>query len=169
MVRIPRTNKHSRRACLILILALALCLCACGKPDEIDISGYQDATVTLKGVSDKPVELSIADLKEMKIQTVETESTSDKIGVVRATGPWLDDVLEPYGVKQEDFAKIIITGEDEYDIKLYQKYLEKNKIMLAFGIDGKPLDEESAPCRIIIRKSDSAYWVRQVTQIEFVK
>ena len=41
--------------------------------------------------------------------------------------------------------------------------------MLAYGINGEPLDEESVPLRVIIRNSDSAYWVRLVTKIEFEK
>ncbi len=163
----PTQRKH-----MILLAALIcalLCLTACGKPDDIDISGYADQTVILTGVTGEPVELTIADLKKMKCKTIKTESTSDKIGVVRATGPWLDTVLEPYGVKQEDFSKIIIIGADEYDTKLNQEYLKENPIMLAFGVDGNPLEEDAVPCRVIIRNSDSAYWVRQVRKIEFVK
>jgi len=41
--------------------------------------------------------------------------------------------------------------------------------MLAFGIDGQPLDEDSAPVRIIIPESDSAYWTRMVNRIKFEK
>ena len=57
---------------------------------------------------------------------------------------------------------------DEYDTKLLQDYLKGHPIMLAYGIDGEPLEEDAIPCRIIIRYSDSAYWVRQVTRIELV-
>ena len=159
------------RALILALLSLAMvALTACGeKSDDIDISDYQDQTITLIGVTDEPIELSIADLKAMECRTVKTESTSDKIGEVRATGPWLDTVLEPYEVKQSDFSKIIITGADEYDTKLYQKFLKDNPVMLAFGIDGEPLEEDAVPCRIIIRGSDSAYWVRQVNRIELVR
>ena len=151
-----------------LICGLLLCFCACGKPDDIDISAYADQTIQIIGASDEPVEISVADLKEMECETIKTHSTSDKIGDVRATGPWLDTVLEPYGMKQADCSKIIITGADEYDTKLLQDYLKGHPIMLAYGIDGEPLEEDAVPCRIIIRYSDSAYWVRQVTRIELV-
>ncbi len=154
---------------LAVFVLTVMSLTACGKPDDIDISGYADQTVRLVGVADEPVELTIADLKAMECETIKTESTSDKIGVVRATGPWLDTVLEAYGTKQGDFSKIIITGADEYDTKLDQDYLKEHPVMLAFGIDGNPLAEDAVPCRIIIRKSDSAYWVRQVREIEFVR
>lgn len=173
MSRKKRTTGKSslirRAVCCMTAVCAALILAACGAPDDIDISGYADQTITLTGASDEPVELSIADLKGMECETIKTESTSDKIGEVRATGPWLDTVLEPYGLSQEDFSKIVITGADEYDTKLYQKYLKKNRIMLAYGINGEPLEEDSVPCRIIIRRSDSAYWVRQVKTIELVR
>ena len=159
----------TRLLCLALLCLLVAGLCACGKTDDIDISGYADRTITIVGAAKEPVELTIADLKEMACDTVKTHSTSDKIGEVRATGPWLDTVLEPYGIKQKDLTKLIIIGEDEYDTKLNQDYLKKNPVMLAFGIDGEPLEEDAVPCRIIIPRSDSAYWVRQVTRIELIR
>lgn len=156
-------------AALIGCILLAFGLTACGGPDDIDISGYQDSVIVIEGAAEKPVKLTIADLKKMDCDTVTTESTSDKIGKVRATGPWLDTVLEPYGIKQEDLKKILIRGKDEYDIKILNKYLKDHPIMLAYGVDKKPLDSECRPCRIIIEKSDSAYWVRQVSEITLVK
>ena len=158
-----------RAAAVVALCVAAAILFACGGPDDIDISGYADQTIELTGAADDPVELTIEDLKGMECETVKTHSTSDKIGEVRATGPWLDTVLAAYGLKQEDFSKIVITGEDDYDIKLYHDFLKKNKIMLAYGIDGEPLAEDAVPCRIIIRRSDSAYWVRRVTRIELVQ
>lgn len=156
-------------AALLLCFTLIAGLTACGEPDDIDISSYKDKVITIKGVSDKPVRLTIADLKKMECETVTTESTSDKIGEVRATGPWLDTVLEPYGIKQEDLKKIIIKAKDDYDIKILGDYLKEHPVMLAIGMDKEPLSAEDQPCRIIIEKSDSAYWVRQVREITLVK
>ena len=152
----------------VLIMALTV-MTGCGGVDDIDISAYEDATLTLSGIQDEDIVLTIADLKAMECETIKTESTSDKIGEVRATGLWLDTILEQYGCTQEDFHKIKFYGDDQYDVNLYTDYLAEHPIMLAYGIDGQPLDEESAPLRIIIRNSDSAYWVRLVTKIEFEK
>ena len=153
---------------IMLLLIVAVTLTGCGT-DDIDISSYEDAKVVLSGIEEEDIELTIADLKAMESKTIKTESTSDKIGEVRATGPWLDTVLESYGCKQEDFAKIKFYGADEYDVNLYTEYLAEHPIMLAYGINGEPLEEETAPLRVIIRNSDSAYWVRMVNKIEFVK
>ena len=151
----------------VIIMSLTV-MTGCGT-DDIDISGYDDMTLTLTGVEDEDIVLTVADLKEMECKTIKTESTSDKIGGVKATGPWLDTVLEQYGCTQADFKSIKFYGSDEYDAKLYTEYLAEHPIMLAYGINGEPLDEETKPVRVIIRDSDSAYWVRMVTKIEFEK
>ena len=161
--------KHRNLISVIIICIMALILSACGGTDDIDISSYQDQQIVFTGIADEPVTLTPADLKAMKCRTLKTESTSDKIGKVRATGPELDTVLEQYGCSKADFSKIIIAGSDEYDVKLLNDYITTHDIYLAIGIDGELLDAESIPCRIIIPESDSAYWVRMVTAIEFVK
>lgn len=163
-----KTKRMIRAAVLILCLIASALLAACGT-DDIDISAYENEQIELKGIGEETVSVSAAELKAMKCRTLKTESTSDKIGKVRATGPELDTVLEAYGAGKEDFSKIIIKGSDEYDVKLLNDYITSHDIYLAFGIDGEPLDEESMPCRIIIPDSDSAYWVRMVRSIEFVK
>ena len=151
----------------VLIMAMTM-LAGCGV-DEIDTSAYDDATLTLTGITKEDIVMTVADLKAMDCETITTESTSDKIGEVRATGPWLDTILEPYGFQQADFHRIKFYGDDMYDVNLYTDYLAEHPIMLAYGINGEPLDEESVPLRVIIRNSDSAYWVRLVTKIEFEK
>ncbi len=151
---------------LALILGLtSLCMSGCGT-DDIDISGCADETITLSGITDEDITLTIADLKAMDCVTKTCESTSDKIGKVRATGPTLDTVLQQFGMKQSDVQKVHIYAKDEYDAKLGPDVLETEEVILAFGIGGEPLGEEDAPVRIIIPDSDSAYWVRMVERIE---
>lgn len=165
-----KTMRKNMRTILAALCLGALCLCAggCGT-DDIDISGYQDQKIVLSGLQEEDAELSIAELKAMECVTKKTESTSDKIGKVRATGPTLETVLAPYGFSQTDFDHVKIYAKDDYDVKLNHRVLEENDIILAFGIDGEPLDSESAPVRVIIPESDSAYWIRMVEKVEFVK
>lgn len=153
---------------IIMCAGICFCMSGCGV-DDIDVSGYADDEIVLKGVTDEDVTITIADLKAMECKSVKTESTSDKIGKVRATGPELDTVLEPYGVSKADFSKVTFKGKDQYDVKLLNDYMTEHDLYLAFGIDGEPLDAESAPCRLIIPKSDSAYWIRMINCIEFEK
>lgn len=155
----------------LIITVIASCgilLNSCGV-DNIDISSYANKEIVLRGIQEEDIVITIADLKALECKTLKTHCTSDKVGEVRATGPELDTILTEYGVSKADFAKIIIYGTDEYDVKLLNDYITANDIYLAYGVDGEPLDEESAPCRIIIPESDSAYWTRMVYKIEFEK
>ena len=165
---------RTRMKRLVSVILIIACMTGCGiltacGTDDIDISSYASKEVVLSGIQDEDIVLTIADLKAMECKTVKTHSTSDKIGDVRATGPELDIVLAAYGVSKSDFDKIIIYGTDQYDVKLKNDYITTNDIYLAFGVDGEPLDTESAPCRIIIPESDSAYWTRMVNRIEFIR
>ena len=157
-----------KRFIVLFITVILLCMCACGT-DDIDISEYSDAEIVFEGINDEPVYISVKQLKSMDCHTVKTKSTSDKIGTVKATGVWLSDILSEYELEQADFSCITVYGTDEYSAPLYSDFLKENRIMLAFGIDGQPLDEESAPVRIIIPESDSAYWTRMVNRIKFKK
>ena len=153
------------KAWIAFVLAAAvICLCGCGN-DDIDISGYADDEIVLAGIAEEDVVITVKDLKAMDCETVKTESTSDKIGKVRATGPTLETVLAQQGVALKDVSKVTFYGKDKYDYSLKKDYISEHDIILAFGIDGEPLDEESAPCRIIIPKSDSAYWLRMLDKI----
>ncbi len=161
-----RLHRPMLAVLLVLILGLTnLCMSGCGV-DDIDISGYADETITISGIAEADVVLTIKDLKEMNCVTRTCESTSDKIGKLRVTGPTLDTVLQVFGMSQKDFSKAHIYAKDEYDAKLGSDVLDTEDIILAFGVGGEPLPEEDAPVRIIIADSDSAYWVRMVERIE---
>jgi len=163
-----RVCEMKRIFAIVFALVMMMSLCACGT-DEIDVSSYADQTIVLSGLKDKPIEISIAELAALECKTVTTESTSDKIGEVKATGVELGVLLANYGYEKADFAKVIFKGADQYDVKLLNDYIVEHDMILAYGIDGEPLDEESAPCRLIIPRSDSAYWIRMINEIDFVK
>lgn len=146
------------------LAAVLLCLCGCA-PDDIDISGYADGEIAIDGIAEETVHITIAELKDLECVSVKTESTSDKIGKVKATGPTLETVLAAEGADIADAKKITFHGADDYSYSLNSDYIAEHDIILAFGIDGEPLDKEDAPCRIIIPKSDSAYWLRMLDTI----
>ena len=168
----PRGGHNLERsrfmAALALILSLSFFLVSCGT-DDIDISQYGDRMVTISGAAEEEVTLTIADLKAMDCITRSAESTSDKIGRVKATGPTLETVLSRYGIHQKDLKHIRIYATDGYDVKIGSEVLAEDTVILAFGIDGEPLDSESAPLRIVIPGSDSAYWIRMVERIELTE
>lgn len=97
-----------KKIVILLVTAMLLYMCSC-RTDDIDISGYSDAEIALEGISDETAAVTVKQLKAMECHTIKTESTSDKIGVVKATGVWLSDVLSEYGLEQEISAVSLYT------------------------------------------------------------
>lgn len=160
---------RKKKAALILVFAVfGMTVTGCGV-DKIDISGYHTATIAMDGVTEEEKTLYLAQLKQMDCVTRKTHSADDESTKVWATGPLLETVLEAYGSSKSDFSAIRVYGKDHYDITLDKDFLQENDVILAYGINGEPLDEASKPLRIIIPESDSAYWVRMVTRIECIK
>lgn len=158
-----------KKVAVIWVLVLfSILLLSCGV-DDIDTGSFKDDEIILSGLFENDKAITVEDLTELKCTTKKTQSTSDKIGTVKATGPLLETLVESYGCNLEDFSKVIIYGEDDYDIKLNKDFLKENQVILAFGIDGEPIGEDARPVRIIIPESDSAYWVRMVNKLEFIK
>lgn len=170
----PKSYKHINKKVVIILYAILILIVSlgCGNP-EIDLTNYGSETLTLIGIDNndegKEVTLTISELQSLKCVTIKTNSTSDKIGNVKATGPLLETIVDKYGASMSEFKKIIITATDGYEIVLNQPFISENKLILAFGIDGEPLGEDEAPLRLIVPESDSAYWIRMIESIEFVR
>lgn len=161
-----KAMKILKISAVISLIACCLCMGGCGT-DDIDISGYADREIVLSGIGEEDIAVTIEELKSMECKTLKTHSTSDKIGDVRATGVEMGTLLEKYNLTKEDVKSIRFSGADGYDVPMTNDYIKEHEIYLAFGIDGEPLEEDSIPCRVIIPESDSAYWIRMVTGIEF--
>jgi hypothetical protein len=132
--------------------------------EKVEFIGIQN-----QGKTSEKIVLTIDELKALDCVTVKTHSTSDKIGEIKATGPLLQTILAEYGSSLEDYNRIVITATDGYEITLNQPLINDNQLILAFGIDGKPLDDDEKPLRLIIPESDSAYWIRMIRSVEFIK
>ena len=180
MAKPAKKSDHRIKKQLILVMFGLMILAAtfgCGNP-AIDLTDYGTETITLIGLDDdidadedkiQRITLTISELQSMDCVTVKTNSTSDKIGNVKATGPLLETVTNVYGETLSNFSKLIITATDGYEIVLNQPFISENKLILAFGIDGQPLGEDEAPLRLIVPESDSAYWIRMIESIEFIR
>ncbi|MGL4485333.1 MAG: molybdopterin-dependent oxidoreductase [Anaerovoracaceae bacterium] len=161
--------KRSKNLILGLIIVAVLLFSACTSEKNINISGFKDEKIKIIS-SSLEKKYTIAELAEMKQTTIKTESTSDKIGEVEATGVLLSELFPKL---QENAAReiypnntsITVISKDGYKIKLDSEFVAQNEILLCYGINGEPLDEAAKPLRIVIPDSDSAYWARMVKEI----
>lgn len=160
--------RKKKKALILIFAVFCMMVTGCGV-DDIDISGYQTKTIAISGATEDEKELYLAQMKQLNCITEKTHSADDESTEVWATGPLLETVLESCGASVSDFSAIRIYGKDQNTITLEKDFLEENDVILAYGINGKALDKDSKPLRIVIPESDSAYWIGTVSRIECVK
>jgi len=101
-------------------------------------------------------------------RSVTSLDSQGEINKCTAKGVLLNDFLKEYGKKQTDFNIIRVTATDGYVVEILKDVIDAEEIILAYELDGKPLDKDNAPIRIIIDNVRSLYWARMVCKIEFL-
>ena len=126
--------------------------------------------VVFEGLPEGAVSAGVDELKAMK--SVERGVTSldsqGEINKVTAKGVLLNDFLKDYGKKQTDFNIIRVTATDGYVVEIPKDVIDAEDVILAYELDGKPLDKDNAPLRIIIDNVRSLYWARRVCKVELL-
>ena len=133
---------------------------------------FDPATWRLKvsGMVDRPVELSLADLRALPV----AEQTSDfhcvtgwSVLGVRWRGVRIDDVLKAAGVQPQATALRFVSSEVPYDDSLSFEQLRVPDAMLALDLDDAPLSREmGAPIRMIMPRMYAYKGVKWLERIE---
>ena len=165
------------RRTLSLLLAFLLCftaltaLAACMGPklSDEEMSVNDDAVITLHGLTEEDVEISVAELKELDSVTEKAEAnrSNGEVVSVKATGPLLDTILEKYGADKSDFNTIRFYAEDGYSIAMPSDIIENNDIIIAYYDEGVPITDGDGPVRVVVTDQRAMYWVRMLTRIDF--
>jgi DMSO/TMAO reductase YedYZ molybdopterin-dependent catalytic subunit len=132
-----------------------------------------DATVQVKGELPKPLELTAADLAKMPRRSVRAKDRSGKESEYE--GVLLAEILKAAGVQFGHELRgpamanyLLVEAADGYRVVFALPELDAAStdrvIVLADRRDGKPLDTNEGPFRIIVPdEKRQARWVRQVT------
>lgn len=154
-------------AAIILILSVAACGPAPAGPD----TPGQDQVLVLKGLSDQPLEITAAEVKELEqiSGTARTISSSGEESQRAYTGVKVETILAKFGLDMVGVTALAVNAGDGYGVEIPQQLLETRDIILAWEIDGAPLEEKDAPFRVVVPEERSLYWVRNVTELVFVR
>lgn len=157
---------------LLFVCVLLLTAAACGKktPETAGgLTGADDAQkVVITGLQDQDFEITVGELKQFPAVTKKAEATranGERVRV-KARGPLLESVAQKYGKSIKDFSAIRFTAKDGYAIAVPPDVLKNRQIILAYEIDGKRLDDENQPVRVVIPGERAMYWVRMLQQID---
>ncbi|MFZ5974907.1 MAG: molybdopterin-dependent oxidoreductase [Bacillota bacterium] len=126
--------------------------------------------VVFEGLPGGQVTMTVDQIKAMKSveKSVTSLDSQGEINKCKAKGVILNDFLKSYGKKQTDFSIIRVTATDGYVVEIPKDVIDAEDIILAYELDGKPLEKDNAPLRIIIDNVRSLYWARMVGKVEFL-
>ncbi len=135
---------------------------------------FDPATWRLRidGLVRRQVELSYADLRALpRAEQVSTFHcvTGWVVHNVRWAGVRFHDLLGPAGPLPQARAVRFVSAEKPYDDYLDLSQVRLRDVMLAYGMDGKPLPREhGAPARVVIPEMYGYKNVKWVERIELV-
>jgi hypothetical protein len=154
---------------LALLLLLSAAACGKGKTTAGAPGPYDEEKIVVHGLTDQDFEITLGELKKLPAVTRDAESAmsnGEKVSA-RATGPLLDTFLQQYGKTQKDFSRIRFTAKDRYSIAVPSDVLATRQIILSYLNDGKSLEDDMWPVRIVIPGERAMYWVKNTIRIDF--
>ncbi|MGD0152512.1 MAG: molybdopterin-dependent oxidoreductase [Thermacetogeniaceae bacterium] len=124
--------------------------------------------ILVHGLQDGDWEITLGDLKKLPAVTRHAEATRSNGEEIRvdATGPLLDTLLKKYGKSQQEFDRVRFTARDNYSIAVPADILKSRSIILSYINDGKPLEADWQPIRVVIPGERAMYWVKDMIRID---
>jgi len=161
----------NRLTLFLLVLTIMLTLAGCGKKAETagnPVTADDGQEILITGLQDSDYKITVGDLKKLPAVTKKARANraNGETVKVKATGPLLEDVLQQKGKSVKDYSTIRFTARDGYSIAVPPDVLKNREIILAYQIDGKPLDAENEPVRVVIPGERAMYWVRMLDRID---
>lgn len=141
----------------------------------VDISAYADQEITLTGITEDPIVLTVADIAEMDCVEMtadgagrENSRQKTKKGEIAVYGPTLDTLLAPYGVSKDDFASIKFIGGNGYDNTLKADQLDQ-EVICSIAEGKEALYRDYRPLYVILPDDGTDTWCYNVVAMEFTR
>lgn len=152
-----------------VLLVLAVMAAACGSNGG---NGHQytgeDDYITLKCDQDGDFTFFVADLMALEAVTEQIVRKDDEGQVTDEypiKGVSLEVVLASIKKNIQDLDTIRLVAGDGYSVEVPNDILTRSTVILAYEIDGAPLQENTKPIRVFIPGEEAMYWVRNIVEI----
>ncbi|MDY0016621.1 MAG: molybdopterin-dependent oxidoreductase [Candidatus Delongbacteria bacterium] len=153
----------------ILLISIVLVMFAgCSKVKETQKNVNESFLIAAgeKEITVKVSELSNSfDPLNTDVISINSSGEENKMNV---TGVPLREVLRSNGIDLTSFNSVRPVSGDGYSIEIPEDILKKREVLLAYKIDGEPINEKSKPVRIIVPDERAMYWARNVVKIELL-
>ncbi len=154
----------------LMVLLLMLTPIGCGEKTDTtgSVTADDGREILITGLTNDEYKITVGELKKLPVVTEKAQATrsNGEVVKVKATGCLLEDLLQQQGKSTEDYNTIRFTALDGYSIAVPSDILKSRTIILAYQMDGKPLDDENRPVRVVIPGERAMYWVRMLEKVE---
>lgn len=162
--------KRSVITILAVLLATSFLLPACKSSTSGEASEAAEGLIVEYNGQETVISMDeILELDETEREVTPTSKEDEEVETRQVKGVLLEDLLQEYiGISQEDPQAIRLIAGDGYSIEVTEDLLMTRDIILAYEMDGRPLDILSKPLQIVIPDVFEMYWVRNLVRIEIV-
>lgn len=175
----PKGSRKKLTAVVVAIVAAAVLVVAgvlvyqAVRP--ADISAYADREITLIGLEEEPVTITVGEIADMECVDLVADGTGlansrqkTKAGEEPAHGPTLETLLAHFGATKDEFASMTCTGYNGYENTLTVEQLDQ-EVVCSISEGKDPLYRDYQPLYIILPDDGTDTWCYGVEVIEFVR
>ncbi|MBN1299094.1 MAG: molybdopterin-dependent oxidoreductase [Actinobacteria bacterium] len=175
MIKFKNTFVFLLLICLIISSGLTACATntALAETENNTEAGQNNAAdVLVLNYSGQDINVPVEEIMQLKavIRDVTALPKDDEEKEARnVKGVLLDDVLQKYlQIAQKDAASLRLIAGDGYAIEVAPDIIKSRQIILAYEIDGEPLEDWEKPLRSVIPEVFAMYWVKNLVKIEII-
>ena len=156
------------KSIVVLMPIVLVALTGCSKVKESQ-KNLNDSFIIAAG--SKEIIVNVSELSKnydpvnRDVISINSSGEENKMNV---TGVPLMKVLKAQGIEPVSFSSVRPVSGDGYSIEIPEDILKKREILLAYKIDGEPINDKSKPVRIIVPDERAMYWARNVVKIELL-
>ena len=166
--------KRSRVLILLSLVFILLFSAACGSKEPAtngENGAGEEEAILIAGEELGEHKITVAELKELTPveRDVVSVNSSGNENEYSVKGALFSEVLEDLGLNQKELNAIRFVAGDGYMMEVPKEVLAARDIILAYEINGEPLQERTKPIRAIVPEERSMYWVRNVVKIEILE
>lgn len=156
---------------ILIFFTTAIYLSGCGREkDESTKEGPAAGGLTIS-FSGTDILIDTDVLKQFSEVDREVPAISDDGEPItrRVKGYLLDDILKEYtDLSRGKLEGIKFIAGDGYKVEVAAEILRNEEIILAYEIDGEPLEDWEKPLRSVVPGEFTLYWVKNLVKIELV-
>jgi hypothetical protein len=154
---------------------ISLTACSSNQPPS-DTGGNTQAPaenekIVITGADIGEKDVFISDIMKLPSFEKEVVSVNSAGNENRFTvkGALLSDILKTLGKDQKTLSSIRLVAGDGYMMEVPSEVLAIRDIIIAYEMDGQPLEEKTRPARVIIPEERAMFWVRNLIKIEILE